>query len=97
MMRYKVSLGPGREVEVVLAAAGPDDFAPVQMNGHPADILMVEELLYMSHGVDGRLITKKTTPVDLTVAMKGKWLRAYDPICLEGEEIVRGYVHQDVR
>ncbi len=43
------------------------------------------------------MIEQKTTPVDLSVAMKGRWLRAYDPICLEGASILEQYVRKDVR
>lgn len=93
MIEYLVSLAPGggRDVRVTLDADHPDRWAPIVCEGHPADVLMVEELLFASHGIDGRLIGRDTTPVDLDVAMKGRWLREY-ATRLAGEEILARYV-----
>jgi hypothetical protein len=94
MMRYRVTLGPKRIVYVVLRSDHPDGFAPIELEGHPTDVEAVKQRLFVSHGIDGHLIEEKTTPVDLDVAMKGKWLRECSPERLEGDEILARYVRK---
>lgn len=74
MIRYHLELGPTRDVVVSLDAEGPDDFATLRFEGHPADVETVKELVERSAGYDGKLIETVTTPLDLEVAMKGRWL-----------------------
>ncbi|MEM6989343.1 MAG: hypothetical protein AAF721_02560 [Myxococcota bacterium] len=97
MMRYELSLGPGRPVTVLLPAGGPDEFAPLEVKGHPSDVAEVEDRLFFSHGIDGRMIERATTPVDLDVAMCGHYLRGLSPRRISGAEILARYVRKDVR
>lgn len=96
-MRYRLSLGPGRDVEVELPTDDPDGYATLKVTGHPLDVESLEELLYASVGIDGRFIEKRTTPVDLDVAMKGPYLLGCEPVRLEGDEVLEGYVRKEVR
>lgn len=97
MIRFEVALSPQRIVTVALAASDPDEKATVEFDGHPDDVDTVRDLVFASHGIDGRLIEERTTPVDLDVAMSGRWLRELGPKRLEGDEILARYVRQDVR
>ena len=97
MMRYRLSLGPGRSVQVDLPSDDPDGFAALKVTGHPLDVETVEELLYASVGIDGRFIEARTTPVDLDVAMKGPYLIGCEPVRLDGDEVLARYVRKEVR
>ncbi len=96
MMRYRVELGPRRVVFVVLDQSDPDGYAEVTFEGHPDDVDSVKDRLSMSHGIDGRLIEARTTPMDLDVAMRGKWL---GPIAerVAGEDVVARYERKPVK
>ncbi len=97
MMHYKIYLGPCRYVHVRLPVDDPDGFAPLRFEGNPIDVAHIEDLLLASAGIDGRSIEHVTTPIDLDIAMNGRWLRSYASVRLEGAEVVTGYVHRDVR
>ncbi|MEQ9503517.1 MAG: hypothetical protein RIT81_42070 [Deltaproteobacteria bacterium] len=93
MIRYRVSLSEQRVVIVSLDSDDPDKHATIELEGHPSDVAQVRHMLDFSNGIDGRLIEERTTPVDLDVAMHGKWLRDYAER-LEGEEILARYVRR---
>ena len=97
MMHYRIYLGPARYVHVRLGSSDPDGYAPLKYDGDPYDVAMIEDLLLASAGIDGRSIEPVTTPIDLEIAMKGRWLRRYATVRLEGAQVVHGYVHRDVR
>lgn len=95
-MRYRVELSPRRVVFVVLDQDDPDGYADVAFEGHPDDVASVKDRLDMSHGIDGRLIEERTTPMDLDVAMRGRWL---GPIAIReaGEDVLARYVRRPVK
>jgi hypothetical protein len=95
MMRYELTTPDRETVFVVLDTDDPDGFADLVYEGRETQVYYVRENLRQCYGLGGHLIGRRTTPVDLDIALKSKPMAGYGAKLLLGREVLAKFVRHE--
>lgn len=91
MISYRLTNAVGSEVIVSLASKEPDTRSHIEYQGEELVIPLVRSWLEHEFGIFGHLIGRSTTPIDLSHAMSSASARQFNPVIIEGQQIIKRY------
>lgn len=91
MIRFELKVDQVVPMSVSLDADRPNQSTPIIYEGTDYAVGEVKPVLRSCYGAFGHSIGDSTSPIDLDFAMKSPKMKQFQPVLIEGAELVKVY------